>query len=75
MAKIRVSCKKLPVKGRVSGLDGGKLLGVESQRSPRTCNILLKNSSDVRTRGIHREGNLGGRIWNIRENRLGDEES
>ena len=43
----------------VSGPSGGKLLRVESQRSPRTCNILLENSSDVGTRGIHREGNLG----------------
>jgi len=58
MVESRVGCKKLPVKGGVSGLGGGNLLRVESQWSPRTCNILLKNSSDVRTRGIHREGTL-----------------
>ena len=76
-----VSCKKLPVKGRVSVLSGGKLLRVESQRSSRAYKILLKNRFDVRrTRGIHREVNLGWSTWvqkgwKIRENRLGGGES
>ena len=63
MEESEVSCKKLPVEGGVSGLGIGKLFRVESQSSPRTCTILLKNSSDVGTRGIHREGNLGVSIW------------
>ena len=57
MVESRVGCKKLTIKTEY--LDSAEEIFLEEKaKGPATCNIFLKNSSDVRTRGIHREGTL-----------------
>jgi hypothetical protein len=65
-----VGCQQFPVKGRVTGFSGRKLVGEKSERLPRTTCPLLQHSAHMGIRGVCGKGKDGRRIgmmeWNSR---------
>ena len=52
MADRKEGSKEFSVKGGITGLSGGKFVGIESQRLPGGRGTLLQDSTNVGIRGI-----------------------